>query len=235
MRIVQAVSSRGRCTQHEPGEARRSARCRGAPSRAMSVISSTREPDAGRPRARASARSAPAAAGSAAGSRRSGRTLARIRAVSRGKRIRATSGNEASTPTAAGQHAPRRRSDRLPTWNWCDAVPSARRVRARRRCASSWLVDHLLGDPVLRAGSRPGRAGRSGRRPPPGSTSRREEPGRAERLDVGGQLLQVAAERLLALVEAEDRLEPRLRRRPAPAAGACSAMASSVWVQNRRS
>ncbi len=48
------------------------------------------------------------------------------------------------------------------------------------------------------------------------------EAGHAERLDVGGQLFEVAAERLLALVDAEDRLEPggfRPARRPSRVQG----------------
>ena len=78
---------------------------------------------------------------------------------------------------------PRAVSDRLPTWNRCDAMPSARLVLARRRWPAFVALDHLLGDPVLRAGSPPDRAGRSGRRPRPGSTSppRRSRPCRTSR------------------------------------------------------
>ena len=61
-----------------------------------------------------------------------------------------------------------------------------------------------------------------------------EETRHAERLDIRCQLLEMAAKRLFALVQAKYRLEPR-RLRPTTGRRACSAMASSVCAQNRRS
>ena len=128
----------------------------------------------------------------------------RMRAVSRGKRIRATSGIEASTPRHAGEHAPTA-NVRLPT---CELVrrrperpprPAPAAVRLRR------LLVGLLLDPVLwadhdRAERHEVGVGRA-------AVVHRDavEPGGAERLAVRRDLLQVPAERLLALVEAASR------------------------------
>ena len=158
-------SSRGRAGA-PAGRSRRSGRCRGAACSAMSVISSSVKPtwpssgpgvgvgplELQPGERRASGRSGRAAGGSApsAAGRGSGRP-----AGSRPARRRRRS---AARPAA---------NDRLPMWNWCEAVPSARRVRARRRCVSLELVDDLARRPSAAAGSRPGRAGRSGRRPRP--------------------------------------------------------------------
>ena len=132
-----------------------------------------------------------------------------------------------------GQHArarrsapPRARTIRVPTWNWCEARPSARRTRRVRRCVSCPAAPRRAPRPSAADGSRPGRAGRSARRPRRGSTSPRRRTRRAERLAVRGDLLEVPAERLLALVDAGDDLEPRAMAR---GAGACRASASSVW------
>ena len=193
---------------------------------AMSVISSSVKPDARR-RAPGPDRSARVAAASR-GARRTAPDFCRSCAVSRGKRVRATSGIEASTPTTAVSTAPRP-IERLPAWNRCDTMPRARRVRARRRCSPSQGPDHLLDHPVpgLDHDRAKGHEVRIGR---PAIVHRdREEAGRAEGLGVGGELLEVPAERLLALVDAEDRLEPR-RLGLGGGRRACKAMASSVWV-----
>ena len=65
-------------------------------------------------------------------------SLRLIRAVKRGKSVRATSGIDASTPTTPASTAPAV-SDRLPTLNRYEAMPRARLVLARSRFLPSWL------------------------------------------------------------------------------------------------
>ena len=197
----------------------------------MSAISSSAEARRGRPPGPGSGvRRAPAGAGSPAGSGRSGRPASRTRAVSRGKRMRATSGTDASTPTAAGQRCAPARSVRLPTWNRCEAVPRTCRVRARRRSASAWPSSTSSVDPVLRPDhdraerhevgvGRPAVVHRHAEEARPRRTSRTSgaTSSRWRRNDSSRSSRQVTTWN---------------RGRPAAARGlaACRARASSVWV-----
>ena len=137
-------------------------------------------------------------------------SLRPIREVNRGKRVRATSGIDASTPTAPASRAPKVR-DRLPTWNWCDASPSARLVLSRNCCDCPSRRNGFLDDPVPGPDHRRAERHEVGIVHAPIIHRDREEAGRAECGRVRGQLFQVAADRFFALVDAEDRLEPRLR------------------------
>ena len=117
-------------------------------------------------------------------------------------------GIDASTPTTAVRTVPTP-IDRLPVWNRCDmhaqrpARPGAPAVLALQR------ADHLLDDIV--SGPDHGRAkGNEVRIGRPSIVHRdREEARRAVSGRVGGDLFDVPAQRLLALVDAEDRLESR--------------------------
>ena len=114
---------------------------------ATSIISSTLKPMRRR-LDRAFGSVARCTAGSVAESGPAGRTSDESCAVRRGKRMRARSGNDASTPRTPVKTAPKRKA-RLPSWNRSDTVPSTRRVCARRRVCFAELGLHLLGHPVL--------------------------------------------------------------------------------------
>ena len=137
-------------------------------------------------------------------------SLRPIRELNRGKRVRATSGIDASTPTAAGeQGAPGKRP--------AADVELVRRQPQRAPGLEPELLrltldrNDLLDDPVPGPDHRRAERHEVGIVHAPVVHRDREEAGRAERGRVRGQLLQVAADRLFALVDAEDRLEPRLR------------------------
>ena len=68
-------------------------------------------------------------------------------AVSAREKVRATSGNEASTPSAADSTAPPA-NERLPRWNWCDAMPQPA-APVSPGAIFFLALDDLLGDPVL--------------------------------------------------------------------------------------
>ena len=171
VRVVQAVRAVPE-QQHQPGEPGRQPDVAEQPLGDVGHLVDG-EADAGRPRGRASA-SARSSCSRVSGGVWTNRpnTPADPRRQPREE--------DAGDQRDRGQHpdgrrsaAPPGRSVRLPTWNRCDAVPSARRVRARRRWRLVRPRRPPPRHPVLRAGSRPGRAARSGRRPRRGSTSPR--------------------------------------------------------------
>ena len=73
----------------------------------------------------------------ALGGRTNSPALRLNRAVRPGNSTRATSGIDASTPNPADRTAPSA-NVRVPTCNWCEARPSARRTRRVRRSVSCW-------------------------------------------------------------------------------------------------
>ena len=118
-----------------------------------------------------------------------------------------------------GQHADRGRQQRPDGERPAADVDLVRRRAQRPRGpapaagappASSSTT--LLDDPVLRAHHDRAERDEVGVGRPPVVHGDGEEPGGAERLGVRGDLLEVPAERLLALVDAEHRLEPRRGR-----------------------
>ena len=174
------------------------------------------------------ARSARAAAGSSAGSGRSGRTPGGSARSAAGRGCGRPAGPTASTPTAAGQQGPEGEGPAADV----ELVRGRPQRPPRPRPAAvglARLVADLLGRPSAAAGSRPGRAGRSGRRPPRGSTwpRCRSPPRRTSRrrgpAPPGGGGTTPRARR--------GSRRPGTAATPAgrPASGACRAMASSVW------
>ena len=142
--------------------------------------------------------------------------------------MRATSGIDASTPTTAASRRPSV-SDRVPTLNRYDAMPRAAPGLLAELVRLLLALDHLLDDPVPGPDHRRAERHEVGVGHAPVIHRDREEAGRSERDRVGRQLFQVAADRLLALVDAEDRLKPRLAGRRSRVR-TCSATASAVCV-----